>query len=122
MTENISDGPGPLRHVHEGMPVLDADGDDLGTVTELKMGDAEAATTAGQELPESEGLVRPFGHAARLEPELPEQAAARLLRVGYFRVDRPMARDVYVAADQVDRVEDGTVHLAVPLDMLLQRQ
>lgn len=115
-------GPGLLRDVHEGMTVLDADGDDLGTVAEVKMGDAEAATGAGQQMPESNDIVSSFGRAIRPGSGLPEQIAARLIRIGYFRVDRRLARDVYVAADQVQIVDADQVRLNVAADMLATRR
>jgi hypothetical protein len=39
-------------------------------------------------------------------------------------VDRKglFARDAYVAASEIDRVEDNTVYLNIPKDMLLLKQ
>src|SRR5207249_1306676 len=38
-----------IERVQEGMRVIDANGDDIGSVEHLKMGDPEALTTAGNE-------------------------------------------------------------------------
>ncbi|WP_036962295.1 hypothetical protein [Promicromonospora kroppenstedtii] len=62
-------GPkGPIRDVTTGMTVLDADGQELGTVDEVHMADAGAVTGAGQtteatETPDSvlTWIARAFG-------------------------------------------------------------
>ncbi len=116
MTEHTHDGPG-LGDVREGMTVLDPDGQELGTVAEVKMSDPGAVTGAGQEMPPDNDLVSAIARAIR-PGELPEQIAARLTRLGYFRIDQRLARDVLVAADQVAHVEDGQVQLNVSEDSL----
>jgi hypothetical protein len=47
--------------------------------------------------------------------------AARLLRLGFIRVGRKVlfSGDVYADTTEIERVEDGTVYLAVPEDALL---
>jgi hypothetical protein len=105
---SVIDRIGPIEQVHEGMRVLDADGDKVGTVELVKMGDPEAVTTKGQDT----GLG---------EPRLPPPFADRLLRIGFLKVDRTglFTRDVYVAATEIDRVDNDTVVLSVPQQMLL---
>ncbi|WP_051426089.1 hypothetical protein [Jiangella gansuensis] len=114
-----TEGPGPLRDVREGMTVVDSAGSELGTVAEVKMGDAESATGQGQQLEPPDDLVTGVARAVWSGPELPDGAAARLVRLGYLRVDRAFARDVYAAADQVEGVREGTVDLAVTEDQLV---
>ena len=106
------DQVGPIEKVVEGMRMVDANGKEIGKVDFVKMGDPEAITTRGQD------------EAAR--PNLPKPFADRLLRIGYLKVDRKglFARDVYVAASEIDRVEEDpvkgdTVVLNVSEDMLL---
>jgi hypothetical protein len=98
---------GPIEKVVEGMRVVDADGDEVGKVEFVKMGDPEAVTIEGQDL----GAL----------PKLPRELAERLLRTGYLRVDRKgfLAKDAYVSATDIDRVVGDTVHLDVDKDMLL---
>lgn len=122
MDPTMHEGPGPLKDVVDGMTVVDAEGQTLGTVTELRMGDAEAATTAGQEDQQRTDVVTTFVRSLLDDFDLPEQTATRLVRLGYFRIDRPMARDQFVAADQVDRVEGESVHLSVAEAILATRR
>ncbi|HEX8626939.1 MAG TPA: hypothetical protein VF755_02060 [Catenuloplanes sp.] len=76
--------PVPIAQVNTGMRVIDAAGNDLGTVTEVRM----PGTGDG--------------------PDLPADDAARLLRAGYLRVDGGvLARDTFVAAGQVAEVTEG---------------
>jgi hypothetical protein len=98
---------GPIEKVVEGMRVVDADGDEVGKVEFVKMGDPEAVTIEGQDL----GAL----------PKLPRELAERLLRTGYLRVDRKgfLAKDAYVSATDIERVVGDTVHLDVDKDMLL---
>jgi hypothetical protein len=105
---SVIDRIGPIEQVHEGMRVVDADGDEVGTVELVKMGDPGAVTTEGQDT----GLDEPY---------LPAPFADRLLRVGFLKVDRKglFSRDVYVAATEIDRVDKDTVVLSVPQRMLL---
>ncbi len=105
---SVIDRIGPIEQVFEGMRVVDADRNKVGTVELVKMGDPEAVTTQGQDT----GLD---------EPHLPPPFADRLLRIGFIKVNRKglFSRDVYVAATEIDRVNDDTVVLAVPQHMLL---
>ena len=105
---SVIDRIGPIEQVHEGMRVVDADGNKVGTVELVKMGDPEAVTTEGQDT----GLD---------EPNLPPPFADRLLRIGFLKVDRKglFARDVYVASTEIDRVDNDTVVLSLPQHMLL---
>jgi hypothetical protein len=101
---------GPIDKVVEGMRVVDADGDEVGKVEFVKLGDPQAVTIAGQDL----GAM----------PDLPRELAERLLRTGYLRVDRKgfFAKDAYVSATDIDRVEGDTVYLDVDKDMLLAKR
>ena len=100
---------GPIEQVFEGMRVVDADGEEVGKVEFVKMGDPEAVTIAGED-PSTMPLV-------------PSPFAERLLRVGYIQIDRKglFARDAYAAATEIERVEGETVHLNLPKDMLLPK-
>ena len=114
-----------LARVREGMTVLDVDGEQVGKVKAMKMGDPEAATTQGNEPPTGVGLVGPGAGLANpggvlpagmTEPDVPEPRRSHLLRVGYMRVsgDGPLAEDRYVAADEIGDVAGDTVRMAPP--------
>lgn len=113
------DGAGRLRDVREGMTVVDASGEELGTVTEVRFGDTRTVTTEGQ-APElgDDGVFTAFARALDDGPQVPDQDRARLLRLGYLRVGRLLARDLYAAADEVDGVEGETVRLVLTEDQL----
>jgi hypothetical protein len=103
---------GPIEKVLEGMPVRDSQGNEIGKVELVKMGDPGAVTTVGQDVDQ--------------KPALPPAFADRLVRIGYLKVDRKglFARDVYVAATEIDHVEEDAVKgdkviLNVNQDMLL---
>jgi len=113
----VSDSP--ISQVHEGMSVRDADGADVGTVREVRMGDPQAATPAGQE--PRQGF---FGAVAEalVGSDLPEQAREHLARTGYVRVDAhgPFSGSRYVAGDEIAAVDGETVGLSVPEERLLR--
>lgn len=102
-----------IEQVREGMHVVASDGQKVGKVEDLKMGDPEAITAEGQTDPETGGLVN-TGIAAFAETsKLPHHTAERLLRIGYIKVDKPglLTGHAYFTADELDRVEDDTVWL-----------
>jgi heat induced stress protein YflT len=93
---------GPISQVVEGMRVFDAAGKEVGKVEFVKLGDPEAITTLGEETDNG-------------EPRVAGELRERLLRLGFVKVDRKgfLKSDAYVAADEIDRVQDGAVHLTV---------
>jgi len=112
-------GRHPLTAVVSGMRVVDSAGEDIGRVDYVKMGDPQAVTIQGQQTgPDT--LVEQLAEAiAGPEPDLPPSVAARLLRVGYFKIDSSgLGRNRYVAADEVADVTDDSVLLAVTGDRL----
>jgi hypothetical protein len=115
------DRAGPIAQVVSGMTVVDTTGAEVGKVELVKMGDPEAVTPAGQDVGESEGVVRALADSIfGSEPDVPGPLAARLLRMGYLKVDGKglLEADRYVASDQIAGVADGTVRLSVPKEQL----
>ncbi|QWZ08652.1 hypothetical protein KRR39_01960 [Nocardioides panacis] len=100
---------GPIEQVVEGMRVVDADGEEVGKVEFVKLGDPGAVTIAGED--------------PSMMPLVPRPFAERLLRVGYIQIDRKgiFARDAYAAVTEIESVEGDTVHLNVPKGMLLPK-
>jgi hypothetical protein len=92
----------PITRVREGMVVVDASGTEIGKVELVKLGDPEAVTTQGEE---AEGG----------EPHIAAEVRDRFLRMGFIKVDRKgfLRPAAYVAADEIDRVQGGTVHLLI---------
>lgn len=117
-TEGIGN-TGPIDLAVRGMRVVDANGDEIGKVDDIKMGDPAAATTQG-EVYDDGGLLDDIGRAVFGGSALPEQIRDNLLRIGYLRVDGKgwFDTDYFVAANQVARVEGDTVHLSVAKEEL----
>jgi hypothetical protein len=112
----------PVAQVREGMRVVDSTGADVGTAEMVKLGDPEAVTPQGQTAGTSglmDSMAQAFGGG---EPRVPDELAARMLRVGFVKVDGPglLDRDRYVPADQVASVVDGVVHLTVAREALVR--
>lgn len=111
---------GPLVDVHEGMTVVDAAGEDVGTVERVKLGSSNAVSTDGGHTDDA-GLFRWFVSTG---PEVPEPARQQFLRYGYLQVDGGGLpdNDVYVRGDRVSSVSDGVVVLSVPKDRLIDER
>ncbi len=111
-----------IEQVAEGMSVIDNEGESLGKVEVVKMGDPEAVTTQGEEL-EKGGLFQIvatsiFGAGI----DLPKSLRDKLLRSGYIQIDGPhlLERDRFVAADKIASVSNGIVTLAVSKNQIAQ--
>ncbi|HEY0117949.1 MAG TPA: hypothetical protein VGC04_04130 [Cellulomonas sp.] len=128
----------PIDQVRSGMHVIDADGDEIGTVKDVVMGDAEAATspdTPPSDEPEAlvfgaPGVTLPvavplgtlggvFGD--EMTSDLPGVERARLLRAGYVLVDLKgiFSGKKFAAADDIADVEGDVVHLGVSSNQLV---
>ena len=105
-----------MSRIHEGMRVVDAAGEDVGKVEYFEMGNPEAATTTGQQMPT--GLVDVAAEAivpGEDEPDVPEPLRTRLRRTGFIKIDGPglFERDRYVSSERVRDVSNDQVQLAV---------
>jgi len=105
----MADTTDPMRDVREGMRVVDADGTVIGKVEDFKMGDPAVTTTAGESAIAPEDFVDVYGRQDQISPQL----ARRLLRIGFVEIDRKgfLRHNELVAADQLDRVDDGSLVL-----------
>lgn len=101
--------------VTRGMPVIDAAGLPVGTVTQVRRGDPDAVTVQ----PPIAGATGPLDDLVTAtnagEPDVPAESAARLLRRGYLKIDtgRAGAAPIYIEADLVGQVRDDGVRLTV---------
>lgn len=114
----------PLARVREGMQVIDARGAVVGTVKEVKMGDAQAATHYGQRsATDGSFLAEVKSLFVGGEPDVPGELATRLLRLGYIKIDGPgmLGPDRYAAADRVTAVDDQAVHLSVAEEQTVRK-
>lgn len=102
-----------IEQVREGMHVVGPDGEKIGKVQDLKMGDPEAVTADGQTDPETGGLLGTLVDDFAETSRLPRHTAERLLRLGYVKIHRAglLTGHEYVASDELDRVEDDTLWL-----------
>ena len=102
---------GPISEVREGMRVLDADGDEVGTVDAAHMGDPEAVTDSGEPEVNPRGLLQALFFPSA--GQLPEEVREKLARTGFVRIDRSgiFSGSCYAGPDDIARVEADTVHL-----------
>ena len=121
MTSDTAEA-GPITQVIEGMRVIDANGDDIGKVVSVKMGDPTAVTTVGEEASGGMSVLDDAGNifGGDGDPDLPETFRNELMRVGYIRIDAKgwFNRDRYAAADQIAGVSGDTVRLSIDKDAL----
>lgn len=114
----------PIEAVADGMDVVDATGERIGTVALIEMGDPGAATSEGNRL-QDQGILSDLGIALVgdvREPDVDSGARPLLLRVGFVKIDVRglFARDLYARGDQVAAVEGKTVHLSATRDELFE--
>lgn len=109
-----------MPQVQTGMTVVDVNGDKVGKVESVRMGDAQAVTGEGQGDPGGVNLVDVFAAGITGGSEIPRQRQEQLLRMGFLKIDNSgiLTGDSYVDADQVDHVAGDTVHLRVAKDDL----
>jgi hypothetical protein len=124
-----------IEQVREDMKVVDVNGDDIGKVAAIKIGDPDSATvsaaeqTPGDTLLDQPLIAAPLTHTATgvlAAPIVPaafddeEQIDPNLLRVGYIRVDAKgwFSRDLLVPADAITSVTADTVTISLAKDEL----
>ncbi len=111
-----------LSRITEGMKVVDANGDEVGKVEYLRMGDPQAVTQEGQVYQGDNTLIddaaRAFG--ADPEPDVPDPFRSELLREGFVKVDGPgwFGADRYLRAADIADVANDTVRLRVAKEAL----
>lgn len=124
--------PSIINQIQIGFRVIDSNGDDIGTVRELKDADANAEITALTEEQASintdarePGLLGAFtaNDGVDLEPRVEQPMHDELLRIGYIRIDTKgwFSHDRYASSKEIASVEGETVHLNVPKDQLVPR-
>lgn len=117
----------PLRDVHEGMKVVDADGRQIGTVEWVQFSDEDPSTpeaeviTDGAPRRQEDSLVDVLAKAFRADG-LPEELQQRMRRNGFLRMDAAglFAADRYILPDQIRAVSRDAIVLNVDRDSLIR--
>ena len=110
---------GPIGAVREGMRVVDVEGEDVGTVKEVRMSDP-GAVTAGP-VDSDTGTFGGLADVVTGGPSLSEHDQERLARLGYVRIDARglLTGDKYAAADEIAGVTGDEVRLTVAAGRLV---
>ncbi|WP_229229218.1 hypothetical protein [Sinomonas cyclohexanicum] len=104
-----------LEGVQLGMSVIDAAGEELGTVEFVRAPDLKAAAFE-ERVASIHGLISlGVGSIVGVEPKVPPEMALKLFREGYLKVTAPhfWAENYYAAGDAIARVEGRTVYLSL---------
>ena len=123
MRPDVPTSPDPINLVTSGMRVIDANGEEVGTVIDAVPGDPNAVTAQDPSGGGGGVLAGKVPHTEDGdEPELPADLAARLLRTGYLKVHGRalLTEDLYVGAEQIAGVRDDEVQLSVPQERLAE--
>ncbi len=103
-----------MSMIREGMDVVSVNGDDVGTVKSVKIGNPDAITAEGQTGEENDSLISTVMRAFAGDDNMDDERRERLLRMGYIEVEGAgLSRDFYVAADRIDRTDGQKVYLSV---------
>jgi hypothetical protein len=113
-------GESPMERIREGMRVIDATGEEIGTVEVVQMGDPQAASLTADAGVEDRMVEDVFDWSD--EPELPASLRARLMRTGFIKVDVKglFKGSRYVAAEEIDSVAGETVTLAIAKEQMAE--
>ena len=105
-----------FKDVEEGMPVIDSNGDRVGTVDFLHYGQ-EPGTGDVQ----TNDLIEEVAEVFAADNNIPEELQERLKREGYIQIDSGILQsDAFVMEDQIARVDEH-VHLTITKDKLIYR-
>ncbi|MGK5737451.1 hypothetical protein [Micromonospora sp. URMC 103] len=113
-----------ISRITTGMPVIDVDGTEVGTVDLVQRGDPNAVTVQAPTTDPGSSLDELIESTAVEEPDVPADVAARLMHGGYLKVTTELSDTgaVYVPADWIATVTDGRVRLEVPVANLPEEE
>jgi hypothetical protein len=115
-----------LDLVWEGMPVMDSEGQLIGSVKFAQAGDPAASAVTEDKPFVEESLNQAFARAlTAVEPRVTPGVAVKLVRQGFLKVAGAglMDHDRYVAVDQIASADDDVVRLAAKADqVVVERQ
>lgn len=120
-----------LSQVQEGMRVCDREGDEIGTVRQVFLGNVSDKTdergggpaTASNPDWREESLIDNLAEGLSADEPLPETLRERLMRQGYIRIDTSglFASDRFALPDQIESVSDDCVRLRLKKDELIEQ-
>lgn len=119
---DLTDGPGrPIGKVRAGMRVVDAEGETVGTVSHVTVGDQPADDDAQSRRHDAGAVV---GGSVDNAPDVVDGQADRLMSDGYMKVLGTGVHGVdrYIAADEISEVDNRTVVLKVGRHELMADQ
>ena len=111
-----------MTQVRPGMRVFDRNGEAVGSVDLVRMGDPQAVTTEGQVGPGGDSVIDVL--ARGLDgggTQVPRQLAQQMLRSGYVKIDGAglFTKDLYATPDDIAAVVGEDVQLSVTTDRLV---
>ncbi|MCC6315832.1 MAG: hypothetical protein IT337_17680 [Thermomicrobiales bacterium] len=114
---------GPIAIVRDGMHVVDVNGEAVGKVKAVRMGNATAATVNEAIWREDDSIIDRIARVVLVgsDEALPETVRNQLRRVGFIFIDGKgwlFDHDSFASAEQIARVEGETVYLNVPKEEL----
>jgi hypothetical protein len=111
-----------LAAMRYGMPVIDCTGAPVGFIRAVKRADHLAVDATGQRIGQSTDLIAllPQMRAGREPTVASPRVAARLVRLGYVKIDGRSVDRVnrYADAEEIAGVVDDVVQLSVSRDTL----
>ncbi|MBO0610326.1 DUF2171 domain-containing protein [Myceligenerans salitolerans] len=116
-------GPeGPIRDVVPGMSVVDAAGETVGTVEDVRMADSGAVEGTDPASKEPSNPIAWVAEAFSTDSGMSQEARERLARLGFVRVDGKglFSGHCYVEPGQIASVAGDEVRLSVDGDQLLR--
>lgn len=127
MPRNPEENINILTLVHEGMNVYDRNGESLGTVRFVQVGDenpstmdVESAGTSYNPERDNSNFLQDIAGALVGTDDLPEVLVNRMNRSGYIQIDTGLLqRDRYVLPEHIASVSDEEVHLRVGRDEVI---
>lgn len=106
-----------MGRIREGMTVLDATGNEVGTVSYVQMADPQSATVEPGVDQSSRGDQGGFV-GGTLFAGGDDNVTARMMHTGYFKVDTKglFSSDKYITPEMVDSVTEGDIRLKYDKD------
>jgi hypothetical protein len=101
-----------MGRIREGMTVLDATGNEVGTVKYVQMADPNAATVE----PSEQDTV--FEGRTLFSPGDDDKVTDRMMHTGYFKVDTKglFSSDKYITPEMVESVMEDNIRLKYDKD------
>lgn len=108
--------PGPIADVYPGLRVVDSAGEDVGTVEDVRTGDAGLDDNGPEDRGGLDDLLGAVMDAVTTGEGIADTDRERLQRLGYVRIDGAgfLSGNRDAAAEDIAAVEDGVVRLSVP--------